>query len=237
MIEIKALASGSSGNCYHITDGKTPLLIEAGISIDRIRHGVDFKLSEVAGCLISHAHMDHAKSVKKLMEAGIDCWMHPATANELGIISHRLQFITPRYSFQEPVIINTWSIMCFALNHDCEGALGFHLLSSNGDCLLYITDTAYVGPRFKGITHLMIECNFDEDLIRENVASGEVDKAVKRRVYANHLSLDRVVSFLQANDLSQLREVHLLHLSDSNSDEEAFKVAIQQIVGVPVYVH
>jgi hypothetical protein len=33
LIEILPLASGSRGNCYHITDGRTPLLLECGIPL------------------------------------------------------------------------------------------------------------------------------------------------------------------------------------------------------------
>ena len=56
MVEFAPFASGSSGNCYRITDGRTPLLLECGISIDRIRKGCGFRLSEIKACLISHEH-------------------------------------------------------------------------------------------------------------------------------------------------------------------------------------
>jgi phosphoribosyl 1,2-cyclic phosphodiesterase len=57
MIQIKPLASGSAGNCYYITDGRSPLLIEAGIPIKKIKQGLNYKLSEIEGCLISHEHL------------------------------------------------------------------------------------------------------------------------------------------------------------------------------------
>jgi hypothetical protein len=44
------------------------------------------------------------------------------------------------------------------------------------------------------------------------------------------------VKTIQASDISRLREVCLLHLSDNNSDEKAFKRAIQAITGVLVTV-
>ena len=52
-MDIKALASGSAGNCYLIN---SELMIECGISIDRIRKGCGFRLSEIKACLISHEH-------------------------------------------------------------------------------------------------------------------------------------------------------------------------------------
>ena len=55
-ITIKTLASGSTGNAYHISDGRTSLLIEAGIPIIKIKQGLKYRLSGVDGCLISHQH-------------------------------------------------------------------------------------------------------------------------------------------------------------------------------------
>jgi phosphoribosyl 1,2-cyclic phosphodiesterase len=57
MIQIKPLASGSGGNCYKIDDGKSSLLIEAGLPIKKIKQGLNYKLSEIEGCLISHEHL------------------------------------------------------------------------------------------------------------------------------------------------------------------------------------
>jgi len=56
-MEIKVLASGSSGNAYFVSDGKTPLLLEAGIPFKEIQRGLNFRLQELVGCLISHEHL------------------------------------------------------------------------------------------------------------------------------------------------------------------------------------
>lgn len=56
MIAITPLASGSTGNCYKISDGRTPLLLECGIKYKDIQKGCGFKLREIVGCLISHEH-------------------------------------------------------------------------------------------------------------------------------------------------------------------------------------
>ncbi len=56
-MKITILASGSSGNSYHITDGTTEILIDAGISLQKIREGVDFKTTLISAVLISHHHL------------------------------------------------------------------------------------------------------------------------------------------------------------------------------------
>jgi len=231
MIEIRVLASGSTGNCYVLDDGQAPLLLEAGIRFPLIQQGLNFGVSGLAGCLVTHLHSDHSKSVKKLMEAGVDVYMSQPTAEALKLSGHRLHEISEGQLFN----VGSWAVKAFAVEHDAEGALGF-FMASRGETVLYITDSGYVRQRFSGVNYLLIEANFDEDIIRENVASGEVDRMVKRRTYANHMSLQRVASFLHANDLSALREVHLLHLSEKNSSADDFKLAVQRITGCPVYI-
>ena len=55
-MEIRVLASGSSGNAYYV-GGESPLLLEAGIPFRRIQQGLNFKVGELVGCLISHEHL------------------------------------------------------------------------------------------------------------------------------------------------------------------------------------
>ncbi|MDD5095733.1 MAG: MBL fold metallo-hydrolase [Dehalococcoidia bacterium] len=227
MIEIKALASSSAGNSIHVTDGRYPILLDAGISIDRIRKALDFQVSSLSGVLITHLHSDHSKSAKKLMEAGVDVFMSQPTAEALKLSGHRLHIVSDGQLFN----VGTWAVKAFAVEHDVEVALGF-FMASRGETVLYITDSGYVRQRFSGVNYLLIEANFDEQLIRENVAGGEVDRFVKRRTYATHMSINRVLDFLRANDMSQCREIWLLHLSDANSSEEEFKRKVQEATGI-----
>jgi len=55
-MKIESLASSSKGNCYIISDEKTSLMIECGLSINSIRKKGGFKVREIQGCLISHEH-------------------------------------------------------------------------------------------------------------------------------------------------------------------------------------
>ena len=82
----------------------------------------------------------------------------------------------------------------------------------------------------------MIECNYADDIIHRNVVDGLVAESMRNRILRSHLSLDNCKELLKANDLSEVREIHLLHLSDHNSDEERFKKEIMSVSGRPVYV-
>jgi len=232
MLEITCLASGSSGNAYHITDGHSPLLLEAGIPWKLIQRGLDFQTAGLAGCLVSHSHQDHCKAVKDAVKTGLDCYMSAPTAEAIGITSHRIKLIEAKRQFA----LGSWTILPFAVEHDVEGALGFLLVSRTGDRCLYLTDTAYCRYRFTGLTHIMVECNYSLDILRRNVDEGLVLVELKNRLLKTHMSLETVKGFLKANDLSKVREVWLLHLSDGNSDQDRFKREIQALTGKPVYI-
>ena len=92
-MEIKVLASGSTGNCYRIGDGKTEILLDAGIPIKQIRIGCDFRLSAIAGAFISHRHNDHSKAVCDLAKAGIDIYAPEDVFTAKGISGRRYNII------------------------------------------------------------------------------------------------------------------------------------------------
>ena len=232
MIEIKALASGSKGNAYFVTDGVTPVLLECGIGWKDIQRGLNFRTSELAGCLISHEHQDHCKAAKDVMKAGIDCYMSIGTAEAIDVYSHRVKIIRSKEQF----VLNSWIILPFEVQHDAEEPLGFLMANSAGEKLLYATDTYYIRYRFQGLTHIMIECNYSLDILRANVDAGTVDANLKNRILKSHFSLEHVKEFLKANDLSKVQEIWLLHMSDGNSDANRFKREIQELTGKMVFI-
>lgn len=232
MVEITSLASGSQGNCYRVSDGRTPLLLECGIPYRDIRRKLRFQMSEIAGCLVSHEHQDHAKAVKDMAKAGIDCYMSVGTARALGIESHRIIYARAKQQFK----LDSWTVLPFEIEHDAKEPLGFLLANQDGDKLLYATDTAYLRYKFPGLTHIMVECNYAEDILDANIASGTLDPVMKNRLVRTHFSLENVKKFLKANDLSRVREIWLLHLSEQNSCEKRFKEEVQKITGKPTYI-
>lgn len=232
-MDIKVLASGSRGNAYLISDGVTPLLLECGIPIKQIRQGLNFGLSDVAACLLTHEHGDHSEAIRDVLRMGVDIYSSEGTFASLGLNGHRLRPVKDKQSFE----VGSWIIRAFDTQHDCAEPLGFLLQSkATGERLVFATDTFYIRYKFPGLTHIMIECNYAADILEANVDAGLVHPAMRRRLLTSHFSLDNVKEFLKANDLSQVREIWLLHLSDGNSDAERFKREIQELTGKPVYV-
>ena len=237
-MDIKSIASGSSGNCYRVSDGKTTILIEAGIPVDRIRAGCGYRLSEITGALISHEHGDHASHAQELTRLGIPVYASPGTIEGTqgrkgalkGPLVHPVQ---PMEQFQ----VGTFTVLPFDVEHDAKQPLGFLIQSgTTGEKLLFFTDTYYIRYRFDGISIIMAECNYSMDQLLKNVADGITPAYRIQRLAKSHMSLEALEGMLKANDLSRLKKIYLMHLSNDNSDEETMKTRIQKLTGVEVYV-
>lgn len=232
-MEIRVLGTGSRGNCYFVRMGGTALLLECGIPIREIRKRLGMAFLDVDACLISHSHKDHSLALKDVLKAGIACMTSRSTADALGIDDFRLTRLEDAGG--RASLPGGPFLQAFPLEHDVTGHLGFRIQSSEG-VLVYITDTMYSRYTFPGMTHLMIECNYIKEILDENVRQGRVPVELRNRIVQTHMSLETVKKLLEMNNLTHLQEIHLLHLSDQNSDEGWMKREIQAIAGVPVYV-
>lgn len=234
-LTIKSIASSSAGNCYIIDNGKTQIMIECGIPIKKIRQALDFNLSTVSGCLVSHHHQDHCKAVREVMKAGVDVFTSQGTIDALDLTGHRVKLIEAKKQFE----IGTWTIVPFETIHynnpdeRCEGSLGF-LLVSGKEKIMFCTDSAYIPHKFNGLTRIMIESNYCPDILERNIESGAVSVAQKNRLLFSHMSLPTVMAFLEDNDLSKLQQIFLMHLSAGNSNSAEMKRAVMAATGVPV---
>ena len=231
MLTFTPIASGSTGNCYRLENGTDTLILEAGLHIRRIQEGFDFKLSEVAGCLITHEHQDHAKSAGRLMACAVDCYMTRGTADALRLTGHRLHIVEPGKQFT----VGPFSVVPFAAEHDAAEPVGF-LIAAGEEKLLFVTDSYFIRQKFRGLTKIAIECNYDSDIMAANVDAGLYPVAARDRVYGAHMSLATCEEFLQAQDLSKVEAIYLLHLSDANSDAVEFKKQIEEATGNPVHI-
>lgn len=231
MIAFHAIASSSSGNCYLVSDGHFELLIEAGIRYPDLRIALNHHVTQLSGVLVSHSHGDHCKAVKDVMKAGVDVYASETTLSEIGLGGHRAIAIEAGKQFS----VGAWNVYPFDLRHDVE-TLGFLLTNRAGEKLVYISDSYYCPYAFSGLTHIAVECNYSLDILDANIAAASVPTALRSRLLRSHFSLEHVKEFLRANDLSKVVEIHLLHLSSGNSDEERFKREIAAATGKPVFV-
>lgn len=239
-MKIEVLGTGSSGNCYKVEIGTATLLLECGLPYKVIQRKLNFKVSDIDACLVSHEHMDHAKAIKDLMKAGVDCYMTKGTAEALGVSGHRLNtfYKSPdrrwQYNFK---ILRDLIILPFEAVHDVEEPVSFYIKSKkNDESLVFVTDTAYLKYKIPDCDCLMIECNYVKEKLDKSARFGNINLALRNRIVKNHLSLENLVEALKESDLKTCKKIYLMHLSDGNSDEALIKKTVQETTGIEVVV-
>lgn len=217
-----SLASSSHGNCYVVSDGETAILLECGISFRRIKKGLGFDLSAIRGCLVSHEHKDHAKSVMDIIKSGVEVFTSEGTAEALDCA-----LITPVEAGAQ-FRVGSLEIMPFRTWHDAREPLGFLIYSRrDGERLAFATDTVNLGYTFPGVNLLALEANYDKDILAR---CDRMPDKVKERVTNSHMEIETLCKYLQSLDLSQCRTLYLLHLSNAASNEGNFANRVRRVV-------
>lgn len=213
-MKFEALASSSAGNAYIVSDNDTRILLECGVSHKQLQKLSGFSLSEFQACLVSHEHKDHAKAVADLISRGMAVYMSPGTAEVLEtegaeLIEHMEQFH-----------VGSLDIVPFTTFHDAREPLGFLIKSRiDGDVLAFATDTVNLRYKFPGLNILAIEANYDKNILER---CERMPEKVRYRITNSHMEIDTLCDYLRSLDLSECRQIHLLHLSDATSHEGHF---------------
>jgi len=226
----KQHASSSKGNLYEVQEGDARILIEAGISIRGIHKASGFNLHNFSGCLVSHRHADHAKSVKPLVDFGVPMYCSKDTAEHCSLGDGDYIPLEP-FDIKK---VAPFAVMPFDVTHyDPDGqecpTLGFSIRSESGDLLTFITDAVYSQYTFPRTTIMAIEANHSREMIDDS-------SSVDRRAAASHMSIETLMEALSKNDLSECREIHLLHVSETRGDAEEFRARVEDATGIPTYI-
>lgn len=235
MLSIEPISSGSKGNAYYITDGEDSFLVECGVSIYRLKkwcfdHQRNYRT--VDACFVSHAHKDHSLIAKSLLELGIKVVLPYSAITELQLRwGTGLRLFTEDKSY---IRFGKWVAYALPAEHDAETFA--YVFDRDEYRIYYITDSARVLCDVNKVTHLMIECNYSDEILAENAQKGEISAVEAKRIKCTHMSIEGVKKAISRLDKSRLEEVWLIHISERNADREAFRAEIQELVKCPVYI-
>lgn len=225
-MNLKVISSSSAGNCYILENESEALILEAGVSAKRVKIALGFNTSKVVGCLISHEHGDHAKYAGELENSGITVYASKGTIEAIGS-SHRTSVLTAKTTKK----IGGFTVVPFPIEHDVREPFGYLIYHKEMGNVLFATDTYYLKYKFEGLNHVMIECNYDEILLKKNLSLGVIHPSLFKRTYKSHMSIENCISTLRANDTSKVRKIFLLHMSRNNSNEEDFVERVRSATG------
>ena len=209
MMKLKCIATGSTGNCYTLTsDSGETLILDCGIPIKEIKKGLDWNIRNVVGCIVSHAHSDHSKSVKDFEAMGI-----PVFTPYISLKPMRMGKEFKIQAFDLTTVDGRWT-HTNADGSECP-CYGFLITHPDMGRMIYATDTELIKWRFKNVNHILLGVNYDPELL-----SG--DEAKKNHVVRGHMSIDTACEFVKANASDQLQNVIMCHLSSENADKDSF---------------
>lgn len=233
---LKCLGSSSKGNCYLLTagDGST-LMIECGIPMREIKQGLNWTLMGVVACLVSHEHKDHSKAIQEVRQSGIMVMALAETLKARGIEpgSSFAKAVTP----MQGVKVGGFKVLPFRVAHDVP-CVGYMVQHPEMGTLVFVTDTMMLEYNFSKVQpeHLMIEANYCDSILQENIDCGRVLPSERQRLMKSHMEIKTTAGVVRANATERLQDVILLHLSDRNADADQFPKDIEKVAGRPVYV-
>lgn len=217
---IKTLASGSSGNCSLLSTESGHLLIDAGISMRKIKNYLSIcglGLDDISGILVTHEHSDHISGLPMLIKhAKIPVYATRTVASSIRA-GACVEGLVNELKAGEAFPICGVTVRAFNTPHDSSDSVGFRIEGSVslGYCtdLGYLTDEVLEG--LDSVDIAVIECNHDIDLLKR----GPYPYHLKRRILSDrgHLS-NRICAELSARLVSQgTADIILAHLSKENN--------------------
>lgn len=224
-MKLHVLGSSSSGNGYLLEASDETLVIECGCPLKSVKEALKFDISKIVGALMSHFHGDHAKYRSEYQQAGIVIYT--------GEVEQGL--------FYEPVedgklfSVGGFKVIPFNVVHDIP-CLGFLINHPECGTILFATDTCYISKRFKGLNHVLIECNYEQKILDDNLWNGSVDSLRYERTKRSHMSLDMCIESLKSNNLSDVQNIVLIHLSPQNSNADLFRERVIESTGKTVHI-
>ena len=227
---LKVLGSSSQGNCYILENKNEALIIEAGVRFIEVKKALGFDIRKVSGCLITHQHNDHAKYIKAMVESGFPTLALEEVWTAKGVTGSRAYCIERGKGYR----FGRFKVLPFDACHDvpCVGYLIDHPETGR---IMFLTDSCMCEYVFPGLNQVMIECNYSDAKLVEAINAGRTLPSQRERLMTSHMELNTCKGFLRANDLTNVANIILLHLSDNNSDEKHFVSEIERQTGKVVY--
>ena len=229
-MRLTVLGSGSSGNGYVLEARNSALVIECGVQPKVMHQLTSVPVSKIAGCLVSHEHIDHAKYAESYAKMGLHIYASRGTLGAMFKHKEDRGRYFPGEGRTHPLmnlsttLIGEWKVRTFDLVHDAAEPFGFLIEHRECGRILFITDTSYCAYNFRDLApdHIMVEANYDDGILAQNVASGVVEPLRAIRTRRSHLSIRQACDLIAANQTAELKSVLLLHLSGDNANASQF---------------
>lgn len=227
------LASGSKGNSYLITNGKTNILLDCGISLRSLKEGIialGKTLTDISAIAVTHEHSDHIKGIGSAVRrlkipvyATLYTWR--AMYKSIAPVPDEIIKVIEK---EKPFYIEDIKLCAFAISHDAADPVGYSFFSG-GKKISVVTDTGIMNENIlnslKGSQIVLIEANHDKNML----AIGRYPFALKRRISGEcgHLSNEDAAYLAALLAKEGAKTILLGHLSEENNYPELAAVTVK----------
>lgn len=244
-ISVQALASGSNGNSFLISNKNEALLIDGGISRKRILESLDkvkVPKENIKGILVTHTHSDHISGLP-ILSRYIDAPIY-TTASSISELYQKSRNDSKWFDLakkaeiikQDKIIqIGNFKIVTIKAAHDSPETVGFriHYMVENtaGITVSLLTDTGILEERqiwqLSRSDIILLEANYDRTLLKQS----RRPLSLKNRIRANHLStkgaydvLTKILNFKSSN---RIKGVMLGHFSGECNSPDVIRKMVR----------
>ena len=247
MLRFMSFSSGSNGNCYFLHDGMGGIIIDAGVSLRRLKKYLTergFSLDSFQAILVTHDHLDHirhlgswCKHLKKPVYA--TSVLHDA----LSWHTFTRDWIAPcrRVLNEGETVIDLGtgqegpSVRYFVVPHDATQTVGYFIEWGETGFFL-MTDAGRVTPEAleyaSGADAVVFESNYDMGML----IGGPYPHELKMRICKGngHLSNDECAEAVRRFWHPGLKNIFLCHLSENNNTPAlAFEATAEALRSIP----
>lgn len=223
MSKFCTLFSSSSGNCAFISDGKTNLLIDAGVSAAKICYAlaeIGYTPFDIHGILLTHEHRDHVSGVGVLSRNySIPVYANSGTIEKtMAVTGWIFDDYIHTFKSNEKFSIGDIEVFSFSIPHDTVDPVGY-TFRFGGKYYSIATDIGCVTDSV--LKHLcrseavLIESNHDVQMLKD----GPYPYHLKNRILGNkgHLSNECAAHLAAQLVKWGTKRIALGHLSEKNN--------------------
>lgn len=219
-LEVCALASGSSGNCFYVGNGKGSVLIDAGISAKQMCLRMQergLKPEKVRGIFITHEHSDHVRGVDVFARRfRVPVFATRKTAQACFLCQEEKLIREIRNT--EEITLAGMVIEAFGKFHDAIDPVSY-TISLGKKRVSVMTDLGHACKRVQEhvseADFLFLESNHDEQMLKH----GNYPEELKQLILSDigHLSNRQAGLCVLEHASTRLKQVVLSHLSQENN--------------------
>jgi len=220
-MELCALASGSSGNCFYVGNSELNqgILIDAGITTRQLTlrmTALGINLKTIKGIFITHEHIDHVKGSDMLARSfNIPIFATKKTTQNRVLCSN--EYLVNTIKNNETIELAGMTIEAFPKSHHADDPVSFTVQANKKASI--ITDAGYacknIAENVLDSDFLFFESNHDENML----ATGPYPYFLKKLIRSDigHLSNNQAALCILEHASPKLKHIVLSHLSKVNN--------------------